>query len=319
MNREFLQGHSINQDAYSGIRSHNPRFDQDAIIARESRSIARSALQSLHQELAAFPKPGLVSPVDSGSHSDMDAALFFRSLFSLRHYYSEIAAAGMRGAEFAELKRLGIMAEERMMQATSGVNTHRGAIFNLGLLAAAAGSLKAQCRQLTADDIAGCVRFFWGDAIRAHGAVLPKTSHGCQMANRYGAGGALQEAACGFPHVFEVGLPALLECHARGVDQNRAAVQCLFFLMSRLVDTNLLYRGGEKGLQFVHQAAGEFIAEGGVFQPFWEDRAVEVHRQFVEMNLSPGGSADLLAATLFAGRLLRSPDVCRTDLRGGTI
>ena len=319
MNRESLRDYSIKQDAPYGGCNHHLQLDPVAVIGGEAGTIARFALQSLHQELAAFPKPGLVSPVDSGSHRDMDAALFYRSLFSLRHYFSDIAAAGMRGAEFAELKQLGIAAEQRMMQATSGVNTHRGAIFNLGLLAAAAGSLKAEDRQLKADAIAGRVRSFWGDAIRAHGAVLPKTSHGGLVANRHGVGGALQEAACGFPHVFKVGLPALLECHARGVDQNRAAVQCLFFLMSRLADTNLLYRGGETGLRFVHRVSNEFIADGGVFQPDWKDRAMALHRQFVEKNLSPGGSADLLAATLFVGRLLQRYGGCRTGLKDGTL
>jgi triphosphoribosyl-dephospho-CoA synthase len=319
MSREVLRGDAIKQDTPAGGYRYNLQPDPVAVIARESGTIARFALQSLHQELAAFPKPGLVSPVDNGSHRDMDAALFFRSLFSLRHYFSEIAAAGMRKAEFAELKQLGIAAEERMMQATSGINTHRGAIFNLGLLAAAAGSLKAENRRLKADEIAERIRSFWGDAIRAHGAKLPKTSHGGLVACRYRVGGALHEAACGFPHVFEVGLPILLECHARGVDQNSTAVQCLFFLMSKLTDTNLLYRGGDAGLRFVQRVSSDFIADGGVFQPDWKDRAVDLHTQFIAKNLSPGGSADMLAATLFAGRLLHSHGTCRADLKDGSL
>lgn len=305
MNNEPLSSRCLPQPEPDANCCRTPGGGPAAVTARESRTIGSYALQSLHQELAAYPKPGLVSPVDSGSHRDMDAALFFRSLFSLRRYFCEVAAAGGQRAEFAELKRLAIAAEQRMLLATAGVNTHRGAIFNLGLLAAAAGSLRAEGRLLSADAIAGRVRSLWGDAIRAHGATLPKTSHGGQVATRYKVGGALQEAAAGFPHVFELALPAWLECQALGIEPNRAAVQCLFVLMSRLADTNLLYRGGEAGLQFARRNAGEFVAGGGVFRTGWQDRAVVIHRRFVAQNLSPGGSADLLAATLFVGRLLR--------------
>jgi triphosphoribosyl-dephospho-CoA synthase len=265
--------------------------------------IGRHAVQSLHQELAAYPKPGLVSPVDNGSHADMDASLFFRSLFSLRGYFREIASAGMRKVDFAELKQLGIKAETRMMTATGGVNTHRGAIFNLGLLAAAAGALKADGLSLQQGAIGAKVRLTWGNAIISHGKKLPRSSHGSLVASRYAVGGALQEASAGFPHVYGVGLPALQDCLAGGVSMNSAVVQCLFHLMAILPDTNLLYRGGEDGLKFAQESAQTFLAAGGVYHPEWRSRAVAVHRHFIEMNLSPGGSADLLAASLFVHRL----------------
>ena len=268
-----------------------------------SQTIGRYALQSLHQELASYPKPGLVSPVDSGSHKDMDAALFFRSLFSLRKYFCDIALAGTHRASFTLLKQLGITAEERMLKATRGVNTHRGAIFNLGLLAAAAGHLYEAELPLQKDALRDVVVSRWGDAIRQHGKSLPKVSHGSQVAARYGTGGALHEAASGFPHLFEVGLPALQKSIERGVDPNSAAVQCLFSLMEVLPDTNLLYRGGAPGLLFAQESARSFLAEGGVHRPDWLKHAVDIHRQFVDLSLSPGGSADLLAATVFVNRL----------------
>jgi triphosphoribosyl-dephospho-CoA synthase len=108
--------------------------------------IARLAVRSLYHELALYPKPGLVSLRDNGAHRDMDAATFVRSLFSLRGYFATIAAAGMRDAGLAELQQLGIAAESRMLQATRGINTHRGAIFTLGLLAAAGVAICARSR-----------------------------------------------------------------------------------------------------------------------------------------------------------------------------
>jgi triphosphoribosyl-dephospho-CoA synthase len=268
-----------------------------------SRSIGLAALQALHQELSAYPKPGLVSPVDSGSHRDMNAATFFRSLFSLRSYFREIAGAGMNNAPFAVLKQLGIAAEERMLKATQGVNTHRGAIFNLGLLAAAAGHLQASNRSFKRDALAEVIRVRWGAAIRQHGTLLPNTSHGSQIAASYGIGGALYEASSGFPHLFGVGLPALEKSLEHGADSNSAAVQCLFSLIEVLPDTNLLYRGGEAGLAFAQESARSFLSAGGVHRSGWQIHADKIHQQFIGLNLSPGGSADLLAATLFVNYL----------------
>jgi triphosphoribosyl-dephospho-CoA synthase len=281
------------QPCYLPAREHTPG------------SIGRCALQSLHQELAAYPKPGLVSPIDSGSHRDMDAALFFRSLFSLRMYFRDIALAGIRGAPFAVLKNLGITAEERMLKATRGVNTHRGAIFNLGLLAAAAGHCQRAAQTRKGETLGSVVRTQWGIAIRQHGELLSKQSHGSLMARRHGVGGALQEAAEGFPHVFEVGLPTLQRSVELGADLNSATVQCLFSLIAVLPDTNLLYRGGVPGLDFAQASARAFLDAGGIYQPDWHAQAITIHQQFVMRNLSPGGSADLLAATLFTYRLQR--------------
>jgi len=267
------------------------------------QTIGLYAVQSLHQELATYPKPGLVSPVDNGSHRDMDATLFFRSLFALRGYFRHISMAGRREAPFRELQKLGLAAEKKMMTATRGVNTHRGAIFNLGLLAAAAGSLQGSGLSLQENALGNKVKTTWGEAIRRHGKGLPAVSHGSLAASRYGAGGAIQEASSGFPHVFGVGLPVLQTCLARGDSPNQAAVQCLFSLMAVLPDTNLLFRGGVKGLKFAQSSARTFLSEGGVQHPGWQSSAVDIHREFVSLNLSPGGSADLLAAALFVHRL----------------
>src|SRR5487761_2392443 len=104
-------------------------------LDERAHRIARLAVRSLYQELALYPKPGLVSFRDNGAHLDMEAATFVRSLFSLRGYFVAISAAGMDDAGFAELQRLGLAAESRMLRATRGINTHRGAIFTHGILA----------------------------------------------------------------------------------------------------------------------------------------------------------------------------------------
>ncbi len=263
-----------------------------------ARAIGRAATAALREELRTFPKPGLVTPGDPGAHRDMDAATFEASLRALRGTFRAVARAGMARASFPVLRALGIRAEARMLAATGGVNTHRGAIFTLGLLAAAAGRLARENAPCKPDALRAVLRRAYGQAVlreRPQGAW----SHGAIVEGRHGAGGARAEAAGGFPHLFEVALPALETSLARGAPRRAAAVQCLMSAIAVLPDTNLLYRGGERGLAFARAAAGEFLLAGGVHRPGWEEHAREVHAAFVARRLSPGGSADLLAAALF--------------------
>jgi triphosphoribosyl-dephospho-CoA synthase len=227
-------------------------------IAPWAERVAAMAEHSLLLEVSTFPKPGLVSDVDNGSHNDMDAAMFRRSAAAIRPFFRELVIAGLCNAAMATLRRIGLRGERAMLEATRGVNTHRGAIFGMA-------------------------------------------SH------RYGAGGARQEAARGFPSVYEVGLPALRAAlRATAGDASAARVQACFALIAKLEDTNLLYRGGAEGLHYAQQLAQRFLDAGGVRQPHWQARAQAVHQAFVERRLSPGGAADLLAMSVFAARLERA-------------
>ena len=308
--------------------------------------IARLAVRSLYAELALYPKPGLVSLVDNGSHADMSAATFLRSMFALRRYFLHITRAGMANAPFDELKRLGIAAEERMLRATGGINTHRGAIFCLGMLCAAIGRCRAAGVPLAPAAIRTTLRAHWGRALNAHGADIgththgmqpdgapptqkpstgdPSTgdppngdpangrtpnkdlanitspghtpSHGTQALLRYAASGAREEAARGFPSVFETGLPALQGTLAADRGMRRARIDALFALMATISDTNVYHRGGVNGALTVRSRARSFVARGGTAAPGWEARALACHRDFVAARLSPGGAADLLGA-----------------------
>jgi triphosphoribosyl-dephospho-CoA synthase len=274
----------------------------DAFTATGAGDVARAALASLHEELVAHPKPGLVGPGDRGSHTDMDAATFLRSILSLRAFFRDAALAGAEGAPFEDLRTLGVAAERRMLRATGGANTHRGAIFSLGLLAAAAGGLRARGQSLAGEALGMSIRDRHGRAIRERLPPDP-ASHGTHAGRLHGAGGAREEAAAGFPHVFRVALPALAEARARGADRRAAAVHGLMTLVAGVVDTNLLHRGGAAGLFVARSMARDFLRRGGALRAGWEEQAQEVHREFVVRNLSPGGSADLLAAALFVERV----------------
>ncbi|MFC5460964.1 triphosphoribosyl-dephospho-CoA synthase MdcB [Massilia niabensis] len=258
--------------------------------------IGRLALRSLYAELTLYPKPGLVSLRDNGSHDDMSAETFMRSIFALRHYFVRITLAGSRGAPFGVLAALGIEAERRMLAATGGVNTHRGAIFGLGLLCAAIGNCRAQGEALSAQAIRAAMVARWGAALAAHARTPNTGSHGRRVAARHGVGGARHEAARGLPAVFEVALPALRRALAAGRGQRRARVDTLFALMAHIGDTNVYHRGGAAGAATVSRHARAFLASGGTGAAGWEERAERCHRLFVARRLSPGGAADLLAA-----------------------
>ena len=270
--------------------------------------VAALATAALLAELETWPKPGLVSHVDAGSHTDMDAGTFRASAAALQPFFAELAAAGASGAAMPELRAIGLAAEQAMMTATCGINTHRGAIFGLGMLCAAAGAALTDpaidyrdARSLPLL-LGAIVRQRWGSAIVR--GPIPLHSHGTAALLRFGAGGARAQAAAGFPHVLAVGLPALrLGRRLAPSDAEAARVQAFFTLLETVEDTNLLHRAGLGGLAFARQQASRFLADGGVGQAGWLERAVYVHRDFVARRLSPGGCADLLAATLFLDEL----------------
>ena len=266
--------------------------------------VAGVATSALLAELETWPKPGLVSHVDSGSHADMDAGTFRASALALQPFYADLFAAGASGATMPGLRTIGLAAERAMMVATDGINTHRGAIFSLGLLCAAAGiawagSSAERCDRGSLPSLLGAiVRQRWGSAIMHD--LIPLHSHGTAALRHFGAGGARAQAAAGFPNVLEIGLPALRLGRVLAPGNAEAArVQVFFALLRSVEDTNLLHRGGGQGLAFARRQASRFLAGGGVGRADWRDQAASVHRSFVARRLSPGGCADLLAATVF--------------------
>ena len=263
----------------------------------DEETIAALAAGCLLLEVETWPKPGLVSHVDSGSHTDMDAGTFRRSARAIQPYLRKLVAAGAQGASMGRLRIIGLEAEAAMFAATKGVNTHRGAIFGLGLLCAAAGATVGGLVD-PAIPLGSVVMQLWGQDILGGPVLLH--SHGRDVRRRHGVGGAPLEAAQGFPSIYRIGLPGLLMgASLAPADAEAARVQACFSLIAELQDTNLLHRGGRSGLRFAQCVTRQFLDQGGVGRPDWRERAQVVHRAFISRRLSPGGSADLLALSLF--------------------
>jgi triphosphoribosyl-dephospho-CoA synthase len=273
-------------------------------MSPEDEALARAAVAAMRDELQAYPKPGLVSPVDSGAHDDMDFDLMCRSADSLFEPFAALAAAGRAAERFERaLMPIGIEAERAMLVVTGGVNTHRGAIFSVGLMVAALARAQAQSVALTPASVRTSLRETWGASLEAHAARDGATSHGAEVRRRTGRDGARREAALAFPSIFETGVPAYRAARRAGLDDNSASIETLFALMAAVDDTTVLYRGGLEAGSFMRRSAAAFLAAGGCRQPAWFDRAEALHRTFVDRNLSAGGCADLLACTLLVSRV----------------
>ena len=244
--------------------------------------LAEAAVGALRDEVELTPKPGLVDRRGSGAHRDMDLQLFHRSAAALAPYFREAAALGLAADDcMPALQRAGLRAEEAMLAATGGVNTHRGAIYAFGLTLAALGGVLARGGDL----------FARAAALAAAGLPPSSATHGAQMRARYKAGGAREEALAGFPH----GRAAWAALREHGGDPFPA----LLTLLSQVEDTNLLYRGGTEGLAFVQREAAAILAGP---PKAYIPRLEALDAACVQRNLSPGGCADLLALGLLLYR-----------------
>jgi triphosphoribosyl-dephospho-CoA synthase len=201
---------------------------------------------------------------------------------------------------------IGRAAESAMLQATGGSNSHKGAIWILGLLVTAAG----QGVDSNPDAIAQDAGFLARLPDRAQPQLV---SHGDMVRARYGTTGARGEAFAGFPHVIQVGLPALRTARSGGCTEANSRLSALLNIMVRLEDTCVLYRGGIEGLAAVQKGASDVLRVGGTGSVAGDQAMFQLDRELFIGKISPGGSADLLAATLFLDALERDQYAVEED------
>ena len=263
--------------------------------------IAVCSYLALQQEVSTTPKPGLVDRRNNGAHTDMGIRHFFVSANTLRPFFCRMAEAGYLGRDddpkdtFAQIRKIGMEAESAMKKATGGVNTHKGAIFSLGLLCAAAGAIDPAL--WSAESLlARCAQITQGIVSQDLAAITPENAQtaGEKIYAQYGIGGVRQQAEEGFPVVKNVGLPVLQQALEKGLSMNDACAVTLLHLLAATDDTNLIHRGGRQvQLQVKNQIADLLKTD-----PFPSTETIEaLDQDFISRNLSPGGSADLLALT----------------------
>lgn len=268
--------------------------------AWDAATAARQAVRALLYEVNTTPKPGLVDRRNSGSHQDMDSFTFMSSAAALYPYFEACTAVGRKtGTQpapetFRALRPLGCEAEGEMLDATNGVNTHKGAIFSIGIVCAALGRMdrsawsdpeqimtevKAMTAGLTAQDFSG---------VTEENAVTA----GQKLYVRYGITGVRGQAEAGFPAVLQHGLPVLEQGLALGYDLNRAGCAALLAILANSTDTNMIARSSRER----QSAWAEHLQTMLTETPYPDEAALtELDDRFIAEHLSPGGSADLLA------------------------
>ena len=291
--------------------------------------IAHLATQALQAELDTTPKPGLVDKDNNGAHRDMDYALMQLSINTLHPYFVRLAFLGFADTlpSHTVIRDAGIEAEKAMLEATNGVNTHKGALFSMGLavVAAAYEEKKAAANkevrgkereeeylsslQLTIKALAAS----FPDTSGTHGSKAKQLSNGTTTIK-----GALDNAREGYEKLFAEWLPFYNE--RRKSHDAHALHKTLLRIMCDLDDTNVIYRTNVATAEEVKQEARALLAS---FEEAYaaEDKekcasAIEekcasaellalkdMDRRYTERNISPGGAADMLSLTVFIGSI----------------
>ncbi len=274
----------------------------DYLDGAKADHIAGLAVRSLLTEVCITPKPGLVDRANAGAHRDMDIFTFVNSAASLAPYFKACALKGIRSAAlspaqlFLSLRYIGQCAEADMFSATRGVNTHKGAVYSMGILCAAAGRLSTKaptpeqlcllCAEMTADEAKNDLK-----QIEQTGAQTA----GGRLWMQYGIAGIRGEAASGFESVRAISLPVLQTLLGEGYSLNDAGAIALLHLMANATDTNVIARAGierQKALQATLLA----LLKKTPHPPIALLDTLDA--DFIAENISPGGCADLLAVTL---------------------
>lgn len=270
--------------------------------------IAHLATQALQAELDTTPKPGLVDKDNNGAHRDMDYALMQRSIDTLRPYFVKLALLGCADAlpTHTSIRDIGIEAEKAMLSATNGVNTHKGALFSMGLAVVAAAheerKIAANEEQILKERNGGeDVLVSLQTTIKALAASFPDTNgtHGSK-AKLLSKGttaikGALDNAREGYEMLFAEWLPFYIE---RRKERDAYTLhKTLLRIMCDLDDTNVIYRTDLATAEEVKLEARALLDN------FSETALKDMDRHYTTRNISPGGAADMLSLTVFIGSI----------------
>lgn len=270
--------------------------------------IAHLATQALQAELDTTPKPGLVDKDKNGAHRDMDYALMQRSIDTLHPYFVKLALLGCADAlpTHTSIRDIGIEAEKAMLSATNGVNTHKGALFSMGLAVVAAAheerKIAANEEQILKERNGGeDVLVSLQTTIKALAASFPDTNgtHGSK-AKLLSKGttaikGALDNAREGYEMLFAEWLPFYIE--RRKEHDAYTLHKTLLRIMCDLDDTNVIYRTDLATAEEVKQEARALL------NSFEEAVLKDMDRHYTTRNISPGGAADMLSLTIFIGSI----------------
>lgn len=274
--------------------------------------IAHLATRALHAELDTTPKPGLVDKDNSGAHRDMDHALMSRSIRAIHPYFVRLALLGFAAdmPSHDDIVKTGIEAERAMFEATNGVNTYKGALFSMGLAVVAAAGKAWQGYSITPQALSAAISklaFAFPDTKGTHGSKAKQTAASETATFK----GALDNAREGYPMLFNDWLPFYANLSKNG--EPHALHLTLLRIMCDLDDTNIVYRTSLAMMKQVKEESRSVLsrwseathgtpqADGGTNL---DTILGDMNRSFVQRNISPGGSADMLSLVVFINGVL---------------
>ena len=275
--------------------------------------IGHLASMALQAELDTTPKPGLVDRNDNGAHRDMDHALMQRSIQALHPYFVRLAQLGFTDKQpyHDEIVNIGIEAEREMFKSTGGVNTHKGALFSIGLAAVAlAGEAFSRitqaerCGTMAYNDVNSKQIQSLSNSIASLARLFPDTNgtHGSKAKANNILKGALDNAREGYTQLFKAWLPFYIDRIAEG--DNYALHKTLLRIMCDLDDTNIVYRTSMETMQEVKTEARQMLDTSRNIVNF--EAALQVmNTDYIHRNISPGGSADMLSLVVFLSCVVR--------------
>ncbi|KTD55338.1 triphosphoribosyl-dephospho-CoA synthase [Legionella quateirensis] len=266
--------------------------------------MAKIAIRSLYFEIRAYPKPGLVSFIDSGAHHDMDGETFYRSLFTLRHYFYLITRHGLENRTFAELRQTALNAECQMMKTTKGINTHRGAIFALGILCVSAARMSKEKTSFTQMELYEQLIKDWRNSLQKH---RNNNGNGALVRSKYSVVDARQMAINGYEPIFEL-CSSFTTLFTKTQSLDHCCLFAYLVLLTKIDDTNVLFRKGMEGLNFAKMKAHELLDIECINRR--QQEALKTHALFSREGISPGGVADLMSVLLFISQLFCEPLLC---------
>lgn len=275
--------------------------------------IGHLASMALQAELDTTPKPGLVDRNDNGAHRDMDHALMQRSIQALHPYFVRLAQLGFTDKQpcHDEIVNIGIEAEREMFKATGGVNTHKGALFSIGLAAVAlAGesfsriTQAERCGTMAYNDVNSKQIQSLSNSIASLARLFPDTNgtHGSKAKANNILKGALDNAREGYTQLFKAWLPFYIDRIAE--DDNYALHKTLLRIMCDLDDTNIVYRTSMETMQEVKTEARQMLDASRNIVNF-EAALQAMNTDYIHRNISPGGSADMLSLVVFLSCIVR--------------
>ncbi len=271
-------------------------------LSEISLDIGSMASKAILYEVSSFPSPGLVSPVSTGSHRDMNYYTFIDSTFAIGKYLILFANEGMKEDSlskiFSNIKKIGIEAEKAMFNSTKNVNTHKGMIFLIGICVTA--SSYAIYHKKSFNDIKNIIKDMCSDILKNDFKNLDrkeKLTHGEKLYLKYGITGVRGEVEQGIPLAFDYGLKLYEDSLSLGI--NEGLVHTLIGIMQFCDDSTVIHRSGIEGLNYVKNISKEIMTLGGMRTEYGKDMISKLNNDFIDRNISPGGSADLLGVTVF--------------------